>query len=115
MKFTELTLKSLDNKPGYFEVAGDVYYSGSFEYVVPRGFVTDLASIPALLRPIFSRTGLSRKPAVFHDHMYSVKWKTRKRCDESFKEMLLARGVSKGVANIYYWGVRLGGWTRGRW
>jgi hypothetical protein len=112
--FTSLVLESLD-EPGKFEVLGNVYYHGSFDYCVPDGTVTDLASIPRPLRAVFSQTGLSRKPAVFHDHMYQVKWKTRKECDKAFKEMLIARGMTKFRAFMYYSGVRMGGWTRGSW
>ena len=113
--FTDLTLRSIDSKPGHFAVVGNVAYNGSFHYTVPNGFVTDLASIPRVLAPIFSKTGRSRKPAVFHDHMYATKWRTRKECDQAFREMLIARGASKFTAYIYYTGVRAGGWTRGRW
>lgn len=114
--FTNLVLKTLDDKPGFFEVMGDVkYIHGEIKYTVPKGFVTDLASIPIFFRSFFNVIGKSRKPAVFHDHMYEVKWKTRKDCDKAFKQMLIDRGISKRRARIYYYGVRLGGWTRGRW
>jgi len=127
MPFTDLLLKVLD-EPGWFEVVYDcrwkdprVFWSTAgpimekSDYVVPSGFQTDLASIPFGMRNLFSRTGKSRKPAVFHDHMYETKWRTRKECDKAFKIMLIDRGVSKFAASIYYFGVRAGGWTRGRW
>ena len=114
-EFTDLVLKTLDDEPGVFMVMNGVNYSGSFDYHVPEGTKTDLGSIPRLLRPIFSATGRSRKPAVFHDHMYGSKWETRKICDEAFREMLIARGMNKFTAWCCYAGVRSGGWTRGRW
>lgn len=109
-----MTLRVLDD-PGWFEVANDVTYEGSFFYVVKEGTKTDLASIPRIMRMVFQKTGPSRKPAVFHDDMYGRQWETRKICDEAFREMLMSRGMSKFVANIYYLGVRAGGWTRGNW
>ncbi len=112
-EFTDLVLRTLDDEPGVFEVVNGCNYAGTFDYHVPAGTKTDLASIPRLMRGVFSRTGRSRKPAVFHDHMYGGQWETRKVCDQAFREMLLARGVGKWVANVYYLGVRTGGWTRG--
>lgn len=117
--FSDLTLKTIDDKPGYFLVVEDVtWHHDSLPggvYIVPANFETDLASIPVGLRSLFSRTGRSRKPAVFHDHMYSVKWQTRKVCDEFLRHGLVERGVPKWKAAMYYFGVRLGGWTRGNW
>ena len=125
MPFTDLTLNTLDDKPGFFEIDDDVTYvwydyeDGKLinknDYVVPKGFITDLASIPALMRIFFSRVGKSRKPAVFHDHMYGVKWKTRKRCDKMFRQMLLERDMNRFSAWSYYRAVRAFGWTRGKW
>jgi hypothetical protein len=119
--FTDLVLKVInaedhpEGKSGFFEVYEDCYYRGSFEYMVPARTLTDLASIPFFLRWLYSRTGRSRKPAVFHDHMYGRKWRTRKKCDDSLKEMLLHRGSWRVTASSMKIGVRLGGWTRGRW
>ena len=113
--FTDLVLRTLDDQPGVFQVVYDFSYDGSSFVNVPAGTTTDLASIPAFMRSFFSRTGRSRKPAVVHDHLYGKKWKTRKICDQLFKEMLISRGCSRFRAGIYYAGVRSGGWTRGRW
>lgn len=119
--FTDLILKTLDDEPGFFKVVNDVSYSWTDEdqidhtYTVEAGTKTDLASIPWCLRWIFSRTGKSRKPAVFHDDMYSKKWRTRKECDLMLKQMLIERGMGWFAAQNYYLGVRAGGWTRGNW
>ncbi len=119
--FTELDLRVVDRedhpegKTGYFMVMEDFHYHGTFDYMVPAGTLTDLASIPRLMRWLFNRTGPSRKAAVMHDRMYGTKWRTRKECDAGFKEMLLARNVGGLTARTYYRGVRAGGWTRGNW
>lgn len=118
MTFSDLTLKTLD-EPGMFRVVGDTFWYSDLlpggVYRVPNGFVTDLASIPVGLRSVFNRTGRSRKPAVFHDHMYSRQWETRKICDDLFKQALIERGMPKWQAWIYWAGVRAFGWTRGSW
>lgn len=119
MTFTDLTLKVLD-EPGWFEVADGCKWWGVFlddlEVIeIPKGTKTDLASIPWGLRNILSQVGRSRKPAVFHDYNYGRKWRTRKECDQLFRQMLLERGMSGFKAYMYYIGVRAGGWTRGKW
>lgn len=117
--YSDLILKTLDDEPGWFEVVNEVTWHypdlPGGVYIVEAGFKTDLASIPFFLRFMFSQTGRSRKPAVFHDHMYQNRWETRKVCDRAFYIGLRERGVSKFAAKMYYWGVRAGGWTRGNW
>lgn len=107
--FSELDLRVLDDD-GMFEVINKpcVYIRGLFKYTVHPGFKTDLASIPRPLRAIFKRNGKSRKPAVFHDHMIKHKWKTRKKADREFKQMLLDVGMDEWKAALYYWGVSIG-------
>jgi hypothetical protein len=79
---------------------------------VPARFITDLASVPGLLRasPGFNPNGLSREPAMLHDFMYCIGARSRKDADETFYEALLSVGVSKPVAYMHYLGVRAGGW-----
>lgn len=76
---------------------------------VPRGFITDLASIPRPLRGALDINGLSRKPAVLHDFLYCTQPCTRAEADATFRRALQAEGVNLVVRNTYYWGVRLGG------
>jgi hypothetical protein len=80
---------------------------------VPARFITDLASVPGVLRalPGFNPNGLSREPAILHDFAYCM-WGdvARKTADKLFYEALLSVGVSKPVAYMHYLGVRVGGW-----
>jgi hypothetical protein len=91
--------------PLRFAMDPDTYWT------VPRGFITDLASIPWALRRLkaFSPNGRSRKAAVLHDYLYATNWLPRKECDEVFYQALLAEGVSVAMAQLYYLGVRAGG------
>jgi len=114
--FTELDLRVLDDKADWFVVLKDFWYTrGEFTYLVEANTETDLASIPKALRPFFSRTGKNIKAAVPHDHMYGMRYATRKECDKLFYLMLLDLGVAKYKAWLFWAGVRAGGWTRGRW
>ena len=105
-----------EGKTGYFMVISDFTFEGS-EYTirVPAGTLIDFASIPRILRWLFNRFGPSRKAAAIHDYLYQIKFGTRKKCDEIFREALECRKVNKVTRNVYKFGVRAGGWTRGRW
>ena len=89
----------------YTSIAGDIY-------IVPTGMITDLASIPKLLRPAIDRNGLSRPAAVLHDYLYLIGSLSRKQSDELFLEALLSCGVSSLVAKGMYWSVRAFGGGR---
>lgn len=102
-----------DDEPAEpYEDAGEF---GRLEF--PVGMVTDLASIPRLLRrhSSFDPNGASRRPAVGHDSMYATgkaagRSITRAEADRFLYVALLAEGVSKPVAWMFYAGVRSGGW-----
>jgi len=83
---------------------------GGTRYIVPRGFITDLASIPRLLRALFDINGLSRAPAVLHDFLYCIHYTTRAEADALFLEALEAAGVGWATRWSMYLGVRSGGW-----
>ena len=41
---------------------------------VPKGFVTDFASVPRIFWWLFPRTGLHSRAAIVHDYMYAMQW-----------------------------------------
>ncbi len=105
-----------EGKTGFFMVLNDFVYEGSnYTVTVPAGTLIDFASIPRILRWLFNRFGPSRKAAAIHDYLYQTQFSTRKCCDEIFREALECRNVGKVTRNAYKFGVRVGGWTRGRW
>ncbi|OHC11108.1 MAG: hypothetical protein A2002_02210 [Pseudomonadales bacterium GWC1_66_9] len=77
---------------------------------VPAGFITDLASIPALLRPVFDPADSSRQSAVLHDWLYCAQTTTRAQADALFLEALEQCGVGFVRRWTMYCGVRVGGW-----
>lgn len=82
-------------------------------FVVPPGFVTDLASIPRAVRllPGFDVNGRSRAPAVLHDWLYCSQAVSRSLADYLFHVALRAEGVPPVTADLFWAGVRLGGWV----
>lgn len=84
--------------------------------IVPRGFITDLASIPRPLRGWLDVAGPSREPAVIHDWLYCRQQDaagnpiSRAWADELFREALAVKDVPLPTRSIYWSGVRVGGW-----
>ncbi len=81
------------------------------EFTVPRWFVTDLASIPWLVDPLFDSLD-HRKAGVVHDWIYCSQQVSRAEADELFREMLEVLGVGVIKRNLMYSGLRVGGWYR---
>ena len=78
---------------------------------MPRWFVTDLASIPWLVDPLFDSLD-HRKAGVIHDWIYCGQIVSRAEADELFREMLEVLGVGVIKRNLMYSGLRVGGWYR---
>ena len=82
----------------YLSVAGELIE-------VPKGFITDLASIPHFVDwiPFLDRTGPSRRPGALHDWLYAgMRSKGKAWADSLLREALLAEGMSTGSAQTYY-------------
>lgn len=76
---------------------------------VPRGFRTDLASYPRVLRnlPCFDIAGPSRRPAVVHDWLYASRRGAYDKAlaDDFLHDALQAEGVGRCCAMVTYLGV----------
>ena len=84
---------------------------------VPKGFITDFASVPKAFWSIIPPYGKYTKAAVLHDYLYHMKgfpketWKseipyTRKECDRIFLQAMKVLGVSLVKRGIMYNAVR---------
>lgn len=84
---------------------------GVKKIVVPKGFVTDQASVPKWVLPfIVDNTGKITDAAVPHDYGYVVLRKegwSRAAVDEMFRDAMLEAGMAKPRAYIAWAGVRL--------
>ncbi len=87
----------------------------SFRLTIPRGFETDLASIPRWATPIVPKLGHHLQPAIVHDYMYVTKigGVTKADADKLFYQSMLTMGVRQTRALLMYAAVRAGG--KGRW
>jgi hypothetical protein len=77
---------------------------------VEEGFETDFASIPKIFIPILEWKDKFNKASVIHDWLYNTKQFDRRTADKIFLELMLALGINKFKAHIFYYTVRLFGW-----
>lgn len=78
-------------------------------FVVPRGFVTDLASVPRLPVVFWLTGGTSNEAAAVHDWLYTEQPVSRAVADKVLLEASAVTGVPAWRRWLMYWGVRLGG------
>ena len=116
MELTKLLVKDLMN--GKFELFSDYMYR-TREYIikVPKGFVTDYASISKLLRAIVLPYGKHSGASVVHDWLYSSNCNldiSREKADKIFLEILKEEKVSFLLRALMYFAVRKFGKSRFR-
>lgn len=102
-----------------YTITRDITYCvGSLEdpfwkVTIPKGFVTDLATIPWPFRLIFKPNGKYVQAAVLHDYLIMAyktnrgKTFTRLTIDAIFYEAMLVLGVNRIIASIFYYTVRV--------
>lgn len=84
---------------------------GSGEFVeIPKGFVTDFASVPKLLWNIIPPDGDYTQAAVLHDYLYFKQVFPRKKCDKIFLEAMEVLQVPKWKRLVMFNAVRMFGW-----
>jgi len=86
---------------------------GEINIVVPEGYATDLASVPAIFQPIVAVYGAYNRASCVHDFLYQnhgvlVEGKklTREQCDRIFFDLMVSDGVSVWQAVVMWGAVR---------
>ena len=91
----------------------DVIYevgNSPIEIIVPKGFVTDFASIPQALWSFgLSPNGLYSKAAIIHDYLYWTQLCTRLQSDNILMIAMKESQVPADKRDLIYAGVRAGG------
>lgn len=78
--------------------------------LVPRGYMTDFASIPSLARPLIEPFGDNAEAAVAHDWLYAIgEPNRREKADDLFRYALMEQGVNLVTRNAMHAAVRAGG------
>lgn len=82
---------------------------------VPRGFISDGASVPQAFWSVFPPFGKYLEAAVVHDYIYVslCEWFTKEQADMVFKELLEVLRVSKLKRNTMFHFVSIFG--KGNW
>ena len=93
------------------------------EYVIPKGFQFDGASIPKFLRTFFSPVGVLLVGGLVHDYMYKYACMKRtdkkgslllvdqKKADEIFRDINIEVNVFYFMNYLAYWSLRIGGFV----
>jgi hypothetical protein len=84
--------------------------------VVPRWFITDLASIPRIFKPLISVNERHRLASIPHDLIYTLQALgqstiKRKEADKVLSDFCKLQHVSNATRRMIYWAVRAGGWA----
>ena len=117
MFLTKLRLERIESLTGSgrgtWELIEDLFYASDVEGVgvlrVPRGFITDLASVPRLPWAYWAVGGLGHEAAVVHDWLYTTHQTSRATADKVLREAAQVAGMSAWRAWVMYLGVRAGG------
>ena len=112
IKVTLLDKKIQTLEPFPYYLTHNPFYK---EIVVPKGFISDLASIPRVMTPFIPKLGKYNKAAILHDYLYDVMSEefyimiSREDADNIFLESMGILGVKKHRAKLLYLGVHLFG------
>lgn len=106
--------KPLANRDGrqLYQVLSPLTYKSdliSDPITVPKGFITDLASVPRIWILYDELGDIAQMPGVVHDYLYSNNITSRKVADKILYEAMRVTGISKLKSKLFYWGVRIGG------
>lgn len=112
MEKTQLKFKSFRNGEKCILAEDYLYEINGYILKIPKGFETDGASTPLVLRPFYPAFGKYTEAAVVHDYLYSEKNDTginRKLADKIFLHIMKECGVSEIKRKKMYKAVRIFG------
>jgi len=100
---------------GFWELqVGFEYHVGEYPsdeiITVPKGFITDFASVPKIFWPIINPVGEHGKAAVIHDYCYATACYNKSRSDKIFLEGMEVLEVEKWKRETMYHVVVWFGW-----
>lgn len=104
----KIIVKKIDSR--LWMIYEDLEYITSKELItIPKGFMTDFASVPRIFWTIFPPDGAYTGAAIVHDFLYSIKDRKRKEADDIFLEAMESLNVKYMHRYIMYYSVRLFG------
>lgn len=115
MTFSELMLILLDCSQGgrqLFRVLAEFRFASclGLQVIVPKGFVTDFASVPRIFWRLFPPTGQHARASVVHDYLYTAEADCpRFLADAIFRHAMEISGVPWWKRTAMYYAVRMFG------
>jgi len=114
---SSLVFEPLEQGKRRFRLHQDLVFiyviGGEFAEVrAPKGFVTDLASVPRAFWWLFPPHGKYTRAAVLHDHLYQAGKYSREVADEIFRAAMHATKVDIVTQTLFFRGVRVFGKSR---
>jgi hypothetical protein len=83
--------------------------SNGVEIIVPINYISNGASIPKLLRGIYSQQGVYIMPSIIHDYLYDNKLYSRKFADRQFLLDMGKTNTSQFTKWLFYYIIRIFG------
>lgn len=117
--FSPLDLRQINDRE--FELLSDLIYTdekGNSLFVIPAGFVTDLASVPSTFWGLFPPADRYSEAAVVHDWFIILAKgdkKRRKEADQLFLKLMKESNVHALRRYPMYWAVRFYSIMYGTW
>ena len=105
--FTYYTEEICTYLPMVADVDDSMYLCHLIE--VPKGYVTDLTTVPRLLWSVFPPHGRYAKAAIVHDYLYSKAIGSKRWADKVFLEAMGVLDVPRWRKWVMYFAVRLFG------
>jgi len=81
------------------------------EIIVPIDFISNGASVPKLLRGLFSQQGTYLMPSIIHDYLYDNQLYSREFADKQFLLDMSKVNTNKVTKWLFYYIVRIFGKT----
>lgn len=105
------------NQPFFFTVSQNNNPEDDVTIQIPTGFFSDEASVPRTPGIYLTLGGRGRKAGIVHDYLYSEAFSEtalargydREFADRVLMAALIADGMDEESAELFYFGVRIGG------
>ena len=110
---TKLNVEPIGNNK-WILIEGFEYHVGCYPsdeiITVPKGFITDFASVPKVFWSIIDPIGKHGKAAVIHDYCYYTAYYSRIRSDQIFLEGMKVLKVEPWKRQVMFHVVVMFGW-----
>jgi|3_EtaG_2_1085321.scaffolds.fasta_scaffold24058_3 hypothetical protein len=126
LPIAQVAPSGIKNKPFVLTKPLKVSLSWGDKMYIPKGYWTDFASVPKVVRLFVDHIGQDSTAFVIHDYMYNFggykrdgrtkerapSKVTRRVADAEMRYQMGLYGASKARQFTFYWAVRLFGWLR---